>query len=289
MQYKNFCYIKSKLKGALFMFGKCKHLFFISTILLTLSTIASANTCTDAYFNTQAHAVFDQESNLRLDSIFYSHSEAGWNGKKYFYNESLIEKVMVDFRQNSMPPAYWIFYRDTNETVLTKTGYEYIDSSYKKQDTLFHHLKTYYHGEYEYTQIIRIAKFYYSLQIINSTPSEFSEKFVKHDTIVEIRNFNYSSDSSLVTKAFYIADLNDDYKCNKFDEQQNLIYTFTYIPNENGFSIRTSEGSAPYHIETFVINTEKTGTTFIRKTVKPAKIAPKARYFDLLGRYKFTK
>ena len=150
MQYKNFCYIKSKLKGALFMFGKCKHLFFISTILLTLSTIASANTCTDAYFNTQAHAVFDQESNLRLDSIFYSHSEAGWNGKKYFYNESLIEKVMVDFKQNPTHRAYWFFYRDTNETVISqKDFYEYIDSTYKKQDTLFHHLKTFYQGKFE--------------------------------------------------------------------------------------------------------------------------------------------
>ena len=270
------------------MFRKCNLLFFISTILLTLSTIASANTCTDAYFNTQAHAVFDQESNLRLDSIFYSHSEAGWKGKKYFYNESLIEKVMVDFRQNSMPPAYWIFYRDTNESVINqKDFYEYIDSTYKKQDTLFHHLKTYYQGEFEYTQIIRITKNYYSNQ--DSISSRFFELFLKQDSIIEIRNFNYSSDSSLVTKAFYIADLNDDYKCNKFDEQQNLIYTFTYIPNENGFSIRTSEGSAPYHIETFVINTEKTGTTALRKTVKPIKIAPKARYFDLLGRHKFSK
>ena len=271
------------------LLGKNKTFFLTVITILALSAFATANTCTDAYFNAQVHGVFDQESKLRIDSIFYSNSPAGWNGKKYFYNKSLIEKIMVDFKQSETHRAYWFFYRDTNETVLTKKGYEYIDSSYKKQDTLFHHLKTYYHGEYEYTQIIRIAKFYYSLQIINSTPSEFSEKFVKHDTIVEIRNFNYSSDSSLVTKAFYIADLNDDYKCNKFDEQQNLIYTFTYIPNENGFSIRTSEGSAPYHIETFVINTEKTGTTALRKTVKPVKITPKARYFDLLGRFKFTK
>ena len=30
-------------------------------------------------------------------------------------------------------------------------------------------------------------------------------------------------------------------------------------------------------------------TTIIRKTHKPVRISPKARYFDLLGRYKFTK
>ena len=34
---------------------------------------------------------------------------------------------------------------------------------------------------------------------------------------------------------------------------------------------------------------EPEGTTSIRKTLKPVKISPRARYFDLLGRYKFTK
>ncbi len=117
------------------MFPFRASIFFclIPAAIFALIDAASANTCTDAYFNAQAHTTFDQESKLRIDSIFYSNSPAGWKGKKYFYNESLIEKVMVDFRQNSMPPSYWIFYRDTNETVLTKTNDEYIDSSYKKR------------------------------------------------------------------------------------------------------------------------------------------------------------
>ncbi len=63
------------------MFRKCSLLFFISAILLTLSTVASANKCTDAYFNAQAHSIFDQESNLRLDSTSFSTSPAGWKGK----------------------------------------------------------------------------------------------------------------------------------------------------------------------------------------------------------------
>ena len=67
----------------------------------------------------------------------------------FFYKNSFVEKVVIDFRDKEEEPSYYIYYRDTNETVLTKKGYEYIDSSYKKQDTLFHHLKTYYHGEYK--------------------------------------------------------------------------------------------------------------------------------------------
>lgn len=87
----------------------CKQLIFISLILSTLSTVASANTCTDAYFISQAHATFNQESNFRLDSIFFSQSPDGWKGKKFFYNHSLIEKVMVDFKRNETLPAYWFF------------------------------------------------------------------------------------------------------------------------------------------------------------------------------------
>lgn len=268
------------------MFPFRASIFFclIPAAIFALIDAASANSCTDAYFNAQAHATFDQESKLRIDSIFYSNSPAGWKGKKYFYNESLIEKLMVDFRQNSMPPAYWIFYRDTNETVLTKTGYEYIDSSYKKKDTLFHHLKTYYQGEFEYTQIIRITKNYYSNQ--DSISSRFFELFLKQDSIIEIKNFNYNTDSSSVEKTFYVADINDDNKCYKYDEQQNLINTFTYLPNENGFSLKQDDDDN--YIEIFVINEEK-NTTAIRKTRKHAKIPSKARYFDLLGRFKFSK
>ncbi len=269
------------------MFRKYNLLFFISTILLTLSTIALANTCTDAYFNTQAHATFDQESKLRIDSIFYSNSPAGWKGKKYFYNESLIEKVMVDFKQDPTHRAYWFFYRDTNETVINqKDFYEYIDSTYKKQDTLFHHLKAYYRTEYAYTWIIKITTNYYSEKHIFEKKTNLFELFFKQDTIIKINHSNYNTDSSSVEKTFYVADINDDNKCYGYDEQQNLLHTFTYSPTENGFSLKQDDDDN--YIEIFVINEEK-NTTAIRKTRKPIKFSPSARYFDLLGRYKFSK
>ena len=269
------------------MFRKCKYLFFISAVLLTLGSVASANKCTEAYFNAQAHAIFDQESNLRLDSVYYSQSPAGWKGKKYFYNESLIEKVMVDFKQDPTHRAYWFFYRDTNETAINqKDFYEYIDSTYKKQDTLFHHLKAYYRTEYAYTWIIKITTNYYSEKHIFEKKTNLFELFLKQDSIIEIKNFNYNTDSSTVKQTFYVAEANDDYKCNEYDEQQNLIHTYTYSPTENGFSLKQIEGDK--YTEIFVINEEKIRTS-IRKTLKHAKIPPKARYFDLLGRFKFSK
>ena len=269
------------------LLGKSKTFFLTVITILALSAFAIANTCTEAYFNTQAHAIFDQESNLRLDSIFYSQSPAGWKGKKYFYNESLIEKVMVDFKQDPTHRAYWFFYRDTNETVINqKDFYEYIDSTYKKQDTLFHHLKAYYRTEYAYTWIIKITTNYYSEKHIFEKKTNLFELFLKQDSIIEIKNFNYNTDSSTVKQTFYVAEANDDYKCNEYDEQQNLIHTYTYSPTENGFSLKQIEGDK--YTEIFVINEEKIRTS-IRKTLKHAKIPPKARYFDLLGRFKFSK
>lgn len=269
------------------LLGKSKTFFLTIITILALSAFAMANTCTDAYFNAQAHSIFDQESNLRLDSIFYSHSEAGWKGKKYFYNESLIEKVMVDFKQNPTHRAYWFFYRDTNETVINqKDFYEYIDSTYKKQDTLFHHLKTYYRTEYADTWIIKIATDYYSEKKIYEEETYLLELFFKQDSIIEINHSYYNTDSSSVKKTFYIADINDDNKCHKYDEEGHLISSLLYKPNENGYSIKQSEGDE--YIEVYVISV-KPNTTSLRKTIKPVKIAPKARYFDLLGRFKFTK
>ena len=269
------------------MFRKCKHIFFILAVLLTLSTEASANKCTEAYFNAQAHAIFDQESNLRLDSVYYSQSPAGWNGKKYFYNESRIEKVEVDFKDNPMHHAYWFFYRDTNETAINqKDFYEYIDSTYKKQDTLFHHLKAYYNLEYIYQWTIKITTDYYSEERFLEKETKLLELFFKQDTVIEINHSYYNTDSSSAKKAFYIADINDDSKCYVYDEQQNFLYTSTYSSTENGFSLKQNDGDN--YIELFVINEDK-NITSLRKTVKPVKIAPKARFFDLLGRYKFTK
>ena len=269
------------------LLGKSKTFFLTVITILALSAFATANTCTDAYFNAQVHGVFDQESNLRIDSIFYSQSPAGWNGKKYFYYKSLIEKIMVDFKQSETHRAYWFFYRDTNETVINqKDFYEYIDSTYKKQDTLFHHLKAYYRTEYAYTWIIKITTNYYSEKYIFEKKTNLFELFFKQDSIIEINHSYYNTDSSSVEKKFYVADINDDNKCYGHDEQQNLLYTFTYSPTENGFSLKQYDGDK--YIELFVINENKI-TTSIRKTIKHAKIPPKARYFDLLGRFKFSK
>jgi hypothetical protein len=261
-------------------------LFLVSFAILVFSAVASANTCTEAFFNTQSPTMFNQHSNIRVDSINTNNQSGSWKGKKYIYNNGIIEKVRADFKDEDHAPAYWIFYRDTNETVLKKEGYEYIISEDKKEDTLLYNVRTYYKGEYEYTQIIRIASNYLSEEITDSTSSELHEMYFKNDSIIEIGTENYNTDSSRTKQRFYVGDLNDDYKCEEYDEEGNLLISLLYIPNENGYSLKQSKGDE--YIEAYVMSVEQ-NTTTIRKTHKPVKIVPKARYFDLLGRYKFTK
>ena len=82
-----------------------------------------------------------------------------------------------------------------------------------------------------------------------------------------------------------IGDPNNDNKCYEYDDDGQINYTLLYKPNEKGYSV--SVESEDYFREFFFIKTE--GITSIRKTLKPVKMLPKARYFDLLGRYKFSK
>lgn len=230
--------------------------------------------------------MFNPHSNVRVDSSYINSQSSSWKGKKYIYNNGLIEAVRADFKDEDHAPAFWLFYRDTNETVLKKEGYEYIISEEEKKDTLLYNVRTYYNGEFEYTQTIRIASNYLSEEIADSTSSELHEIYFKNDSIIEIGTENYNTDSSKTKQRFYVANLNDDYKCEQYDDEGNLQSSLSYKPSENGYSLKQSKGDD--YTEIYVMSVEQ-NTTIIRKTHKPVKISPKASFFDLLGRYKFTK
>ena len=72
------------------------------------------------------------------------------------------------------------------------------------------------------------------------------------------------------------------------DDKPELYETIEIINTDNGYMLKfLEESSAGYYLrEFFFVNPSNTA---IRKQRPAAKISPKARYFDLLGRYKFTK
>ena len=83
-----------------------------------------------------------------------------------------------------------------------------------------------------------------------------------------------------------MADSLDDFKCRGYEDESVEGFSVTYKTTEKGFSISFSDDST-YISEWFYVVPGQTSS--IRKTLKPVKISPKARYFDLLGRYKFSK
>ena len=264
------------------MFGKCKHLFFISAILLTTSTMTAANICTEAMFGGTSYVIQDK---ARIDSSYFNEHGNEWT-HKYIYNKNgQLEQMRYDSKEEDSKAEFLYFYYDTTETALKNKGTEYIILNCNTQDTLCIRQKIYYEGTFQGEQISKRVSNYASSETIESSTHWFTERILKNDTLFEIEYFDYNTDSVRKNQNLIVEDSADDFKCYEYRGDDNTISSITYKPNEKGYSISIDEGT--YNRKFFFIKTE--GTTSIRKTLKPIKIAPKARYFDLLGRYKFTK
>ena len=261
----------------MFLFNISKQFVFVSTTLLVFSAIASANTCTDITFT--AGDAFRQDSSY-FKEYENKEYENEWS-HKYIYKNDELNQMIVHYKEGI---DTIFFYHNTNETALKNKGAEYIESNCSTPDTICSQLKVYYDGEYKGIQTTKKTLTYASSETIESNTHRFSELFLKQDTVVTIDYFDYGTDSVRTSQEFLIADSSDDSKCYEY-ENDKIVYTHYYEPNNNGYSIKIVQDD--YFREFFFEKTEK--STAIRKTRKPVKIAPKARYFDLLGRYKFTK
>lgn len=266
------------------MFEKCKYLFCISVILLTLGSVASANKCTDVWFTALANPYINSESEFHIDSSYFNEYENEWT-HKYVYENGKIAQLKVDFKEDGEEVRIHHFYNDTNETVLKNEGAEYIVSKCQALDTLCYQEKVYFDGESEAIKTTKFTPKYITTEQVEDGALRFSEYILSKDTVIEKRYFAYNTDSVEVYQTFYIADSTDDFKCYQQGEDGVKDYTLTYKPKEVGFSV--SVESKTYHREFFFVNTDK--ITSLRKTVKPVKMAPQARYFDLLGRFKFNR
>jgi hypothetical protein len=208
------------------MYYKKKSTFLVALSILALSAITSANTCTDLLFK-QFNTFLDPQAEVYIDStsIDYYSEQVVIASKDFYDNGKLVKRIKI-YDEDSVVTY---FYYNSNESVLKKTGKEYINSVSTIQDTLFIEIQEYNDGVFE-EKIIR-----------KQTPNYVVEKGIP----------------------------------------------ILYKPNEKGFSIQYTYEDNSYNREYFFI--KKDNTTSLRKTLKPIKISPKARYFDLLGRYKFSK
>ena len=279
----NFSYIYSKLKGG-FMNHPYKSIFLTIITIFALSTIASANKCIDAMFQQNTTHFSDVEQEFHRDSTYFNEGGNEWT-HKYVYESGKLVEMRYDPKNENEKINILRFYYDVDESVLKKTGAEYIISKCNAHDTLCYEQKLYENGVYEGVAISKMLPNYASSETIESSTHWFTEYFIKSDSIIIKEYFDYNTDSVRTSQKFYAADPNDELKCYQYDAKGQIDYTLLYKPNEKGYSISIDGGS--YFREFFFVKTAKPSS--IRKTLKHAKIPPKARYFDLLGRFKFSK
>ena len=175
---------------------------------------------------------------------------------------------------------------------MKNTGLEYILTKCEAQDTLCYVQTIYQDGVlFDGTLTIKATPEYISQEIEQPDYHQLTEFIIKPDTLL-YKNESYErymgyKVSMKSSSMLHVADPNDDTKCDVYIDDKKYA-TLSYNPNEKGFSISMTVGDLDHpSAEYFFIEENKTSP--IRKTVKPVKIAPKARYFDLLGRFKFTK
>ena len=253
---------------------KSKILFFVS--IFALATLASANTCTDAWFN--INKTGNSSAEFHLDSVYHSYKGYFIYSQKNIYDNGRIIQRNAIYDDTTETVFY---HYNSNESVLKKVGKEYIVSECEAIDTLCHAYRTYENGLYIQTDTAKQTSNY----VVEYGPDYHFEFILKKDTIVEKHLFIIDKDSVEARTDFVIADPNDDFKCHESNEAGSILDTLLYEPTENGFSITILQDTNIN--EFFFIKNEN--TTSIRKTLKPVKITPKARYFDLLGRYRFSK
>ena len=266
------------------MFGKCKNLFFISAILLTLSTMASGNTCTEAMFGVNS---FVNQDKARIDSSYFNDNAQNEWTYKYIYNTNGQSKhARYDSKKESSNAEFFYFYYDTTETVLKNKGTEYIILNCNTQDTLCIQQKVYHNGRYQGKQISKRSTNYARSERIISfghsfTDRSFTERILKNDTLFEIEYDDLITNS--VQKNLIVADSTDDFKCLEYRGDDNTVKSITYKPNEKGYSI-SIDGKTD-HTEFFFVRTDK--ITFPHKTVKRPKNTPKTSNFILVDLYRY--
>lgn len=265
--------------------------------LLLLAGFAAANTCTEAWFEISKPNLYISKAKAYIDSVFYADTTnfsdtvfVQERFKKEIYNNGYLEKTIYgyvgDINNEYAEILYYINSKD--ETVLSGKDIEVLFSDSASGDTSIWHLKYSYKGSFEQEDYIKTTNSYisYLSYSLDHKPLEsLTEFFFRNDTLVSRYTDNNNLDWEQKTEnTYYVEDSEDDTKCYAY-KNDSLINTLIYYSNENGYSIKSVDKDG--FSEIFMVYPD--GTTAIRKQRPAVKISPKARYFDLLGRYKFSK
>ena len=263
--------------------------------LLVFTVFAAANTCTKAWYEIQAFNFLTIKDAPHLDSIYYREQpnpeELNEWYQKYYYQDGLIQRSVFKFRNND--PVDNRFYLTADESVLSKNGRELLLSDSVAGDTVYFFQKMYNNGALVQRVIHKTTDLYASEDDYDPTSGRhtFAEYFFRNDTLVSRTIYDYTSESPDSAYYYYIGVPGDEFKC---AEYKGSVKTndLTYKKTTTGFSVTIFNDT---YLREFIMIVPEEHTTVIQKQPttqnkrRPTKISPRARYFDLLGRYKRAK
>ena len=274
----------------MFTFRTSKIFYLVPAVILALSDAASANNCTEAIIQRAMAPFYNAGRGYRIDSS-YSKVRSYESAYKYVYEDDKPVEMHINTKTDDEETDVVYFYYDIDDSTLKKDDdeesfiEEYIISKCEAGDTLCYEEKYYSNGHLWGKKSIKIMPNYAITLTLMGSGVWYEEYFMYSDSIIINRYIDYYPESDREWQIIYGADPDDKNKCYQYDADGKIDSTFSYKPNEKGFSISV-EGET-YFKEFFFLKNEE--PLFIQKHRVPVKISPKARYFDLLGRYKFTK
>lgn len=264
--------------------------------LMFLAGFAASNTCTDLVVNNNES--FFTFANVHRDSShFFVDSAAG--SYKYFWSDGKLDSMRTDRMIEGLASSVEYIYWDVDQAALTGKNYEAIITQSKSGDTVIYTQKNFYVGELEDSITYKkIDGHIYSLSFAPGGPDwdelwDFSDFYLSNDTVFYKKTYDYYTDNPRYYTQFIVGDPENDLRCFEYEMNENeatVRDTIELNYTEKGFMFRYHRSTEDYYNfrEYFFVHDEEE-TTAIRKQRPTVKISPKARYFDLLGRYKYSK
>ncbi len=259
--------------------------------LMLLAGFATANTCTETIFKYTRGSLLANPKEAYHDSSYFLENYGHKNewSHKLFYTDGKIDSLVFNPMEDDDSIHVSYFYWNLDESALKGSISESIITQETSGDTVIFTEKQYSKGTLEGARITKIHSY---ISSYTYEYDSFEEIFFSNDTLYDKRLFDYSKDTPRPEITFIIGDPSNDFKCYEYeirDEETLLRETIEYIKTDNGYKLKyLQESSAGYYLREFFM-VYPSATTAIRKQRSAVKISPKARYFDLLGRYKFTK
>ena len=266
--------------------------------LLFLLTYGFANTCTEAYFKVNNYDYYPIEGEPQVDSVYekvnldkyHNYERIG----KFFYHNKKLDRFVSIYIGDVVDTTVSKEYYSLDENVLSKKGDEILFSDSSFKDTLIFLEKKFKEGLLSMEMTTKIAKNYtsrwgrsFSSGVLND--EYYSESVLRNDSVIYMEINHYNTDHSSTDYAYIVEDSSDDNACEEyFDDRDISSYKYAYKKLENGFVFEEKNGDIHYR-QIFMLYQPNDEITAIKKRHPMTKISTKARYFDILGRYKFTR